>query len=92
MARYEPAPGEPSAEDLATGEVGWDPASGHPLWITFDPVEKPFLVKSLTNRLVIGQTAGKLHTARIISSGVGGPPLLRKQFQMQMEFHDVVWR
>ncbi len=92
VARFAPADGEPSADDLSTGEVAWDPTTGRPLWITFTPVEKPFLVKSLNTRVVIGETADKLHTKRIISSGVGGPPLLRKKFEMDIRFHDVVWR
>ncbi len=92
VAHYQPAPGEPSDDDLASGEVAWDPSTGRPLWITFEPLEKPFLVKSLDNRLVIGETAGKLHTARILSSGIGGPPLMRKKFELDMRFHDVVWR
>lgn len=92
VASYAPAPGEPDADDLATGQVAWDPATGRPLWITFEPVDLPFMVKSLNNRLIIGETAGQLHTARIISWGVGGPPLLRKKFEMDMRFHDVQWR
>jgi len=92
VATYLPTPDEPSADDLATGEVAWDPTTGRPLWITFEPVDKPFLVKTLNNRLVIGETGGTLHTVRIISSGIGGPPLLRKKFEMDMRFHDVVWR
>ncbi len=92
VARYQPAPGEPSADDLATGQVAWDPSTGRPLWITFEPVDKPFMVKSLDNRLIIGETAGRLHTARIISAGIGGPPLMRKKFELDMSFHDIVWR
>jgi hypothetical protein len=92
VASYAPAPGEPDADDLATGQVAWNPATGRPLWISFEPVDKPFMVKNLNNRLIIGETAGQLHTARIISWGVGGPPLLRKQFELDMRFHEVVWR
>jgi hypothetical protein len=92
LARFEPAPGEPEAEDLSTGQLAWDSASGQPLWITFVPVDKPFLVKSLTTKVEIGQTGGMLHTVRVHSYGVGGPPLLRKQFDMDMRFHDVTWR
>jgi hypothetical protein len=92
LARFEPAPGEPEAEDLSTGQLAWDSASGVPLWITFVPVDTPFLVKSLTTRVEIGQTGGKHHTARVHSYGVGGPPLLRKQFDMDMRFHSIVWR
>lgn len=92
VAAYEPAPGEPSADDLATGQVAWDPTTGRPLWITFEPVEKPFLVKSLDNRLIITESGGQLHTGRVISQGVAGPPLLRKRFEMDMRFHDVRWR
>ncbi len=92
VASFEPAQGEPSADDLATGEVAWDPTTGRPLWITFSPIDKPMLVKSLHNRLIIGETGGLLHTERIISKGVGGPPLMRKKFEMDMRFHDVAWK
>jgi hypothetical protein len=92
QARFEPAPGEPDADDLATGTVAWDAASGQPLWLSFVPQDLPFLVKRLDTRIEIGATAGKLHTSRIVSAGVGGPPLLRKRFEMDMRFHQVQWR
>jgi hypothetical protein len=92
VASFQPAPGQSKVEDLATGQLAWDPTDLRPLWISFEPVEKPFLVKSVNMRLVIGETDDKLHTTRILSSGVGGPPLMRKRFEMDMRFHDVVWR
>ncbi len=91
IAPFEPAPGEPDADDLQTGRVAWDPATGHPRWVEFSPVDKPFMVKHVTTRVVLGETAGKLHTARILSWGVGGPPLMRKKFDLDMRFHDIAW-
>ncbi len=92
VASYEPAPSEPSADDLARGQLAWDTASGTPLWISFEPVDLPFLVKSLTTRVELVETAGLLHTGRVRSQGVGGPPLLRKQFDIDMRFSRVEWR
>jgi hypothetical protein len=91
MASYEPIPGA-SGDDLARGEVAWDPTTGRPLWIVFEPVDMPLLVKSLSTRISIGETGGKLHSVEVVSSGVGGPPLLRKRFRLEMRFHDVQWR
>lgn len=92
VASFAPAPGAAGVEDLATGVVAWDPATGRPLWLTFVPVDLPFLVKSLETRLVFGESDGRLHIVRVVSRGVAGPPLLRKRFEFDMRFDGVVWR
>ena len=92
IAPFEPVPGQDETDDLQSGRVAWDPATGQPRWIEFSPVDKPFMVKHVTTRLVLGQTDGRLHTARIVSWGVGGPPLLRKKFELDMRFHDIDWK
>ncbi len=92
VASFEPAPGERSAKDLAAGLLAWDADAGRPLWIQLSPVKKPFMVKSLDNRLLLGESEGRLHTVRITSWGEGGPPLMRKKFRMEMRFSEVDWR
>ncbi len=92
VASFEPRDGAQNNDDLQTGRVAWEPTTGRPRWIEFSPVDKPFMVKNVTTRLVVGESDGKLHTTRVLSWGVGGPPLLRKKFDLDMRFHDVTWK
>ncbi|MFH1463089.1 MAG: hypothetical protein ABIO70_01755 [Pseudomonadota bacterium] len=91
-APFAPAPGEPAADDLASGTLCWDPCNGRPLWIEMSPVELPMFVKALQTRIVLGESQGHSHTARIVVTGHGGIPGFRKQMAMEMRFHDVVWK
>ena len=91
VASYSPAAGVPSAKDLATGRVAWDPATEAPLWIEYRPVQKPMLVQSLFVRVDLTCSGDQCRAWRLLTRGQGGLPGLRKSFVCDVRFHDVVW-
>jgi len=87
-ANFTPVEGA-TGDGLAHGTVWWDPATGQPTRLQFIPVKNPRFVQSLSTLLEFGQTSGLAHIKRIVSSGQGGIPGIKRKFAIEMVFDQV---